>query len=714
MSVESTYKLLSAQQKSRNKKMQRTQDFSEILRGVKNFGELARNKAAEEFDKDARIREDKLKQNKALRDFSALEKTYMAGQSHLGGLGSYLMRENGEAYNIVQNQLNNDIEEGRVSSEDNLSKVRQNMMQELVNGRVFKAGDTIIKTDADGNDLEYVLKKGDKQVGTKEAGLLAAYENAYETGSKLMNAEDYTSYLQDRTSRPENVGGYLMSRLSGEYKNENDRKEDYIKRALATDGITVGDVTVSANEQIANRVAFNAANQAFKKGLGIETSSRIAQIVKENKQELSFRGDLDFVGFEEQEIEVPTGPDSSRKIKIKVPMFKHYRTGEITYDYPNKQATSDPLSKSLVSNGEAITTTTETKTVVDLYTGAEIETQQEVVYGVVNYGTPEQVIGKVTTGQTPTGSIVRTALTGAESVDDSLLEAQHDAYRYVLATYQDGQDQVSTKITEVLKTKYGEDAVQSDKSFKEFSTDAMRKSFIKSQNKIASQIGFKFPELSVEATRNLAATIAIEDLLYSGDKTNDQKDFSIGGVVSGISKDVDVNGVRVLSAIHKLVRNDSTTNLQSLFNAPLSKDEQGDFIGKLISPKELHKFNGTKLENGAIVPKNATTGGNQLRTEAEANEQAFKYILKTNDPSVRDETGRQGLIMSAIYEGSAELLNKKFDTKLKRDLSMNEYIAFHRDPINWEQKYYNRSVEKRRQTTPPVSDVTKITIPRSL
>ena len=184
--------------------------------------------------------------------------------------------------------------------------------------------------------------------------------------------------------------------------------------------------------------------------------------------------------------------------------------------------------------------------------------------------------------------------------------------------------------------------------------------------------------------------------------------------MSGISKDVDVNGVRVLSAIHKLVRNDSTTNLQSLFNAPLSKDEQGDFIGKLISPKELHKFNGTKLENGAIVPKNATTGGNQLRTEAEANEQAFKYILKTNDPSVRDETGRQGLIMSAIYEGSAELLNKKFDTKLKRDLSMNEYIAFHRDPINWEQKYYNRSVEKRRQTTPPVSDVTKITIPRSL
>ena len=60
MSVESTYKLLSAQQKSRNKKMQRTQDFSEILRGVKNFGELARNRAAEEFDKDARIREDKL------------------------------------------------------------------------------------------------------------------------------------------------------------------------------------------------------------------------------------------------------------------------------------------------------------------------------------------------------------------------------------------------------------------------------------------------------------------------------------------------------------------------------------------------------------------------------------------------------------------------------------------------------------------------------
>ena len=440
MSVESTYKLLSAQQKSRNKKMQRTQDFSEILRGVKNFGELARNRAAEEFDKDARIREDKLKQNKALQDFSALEKTYMAGQSHLGGLGSYLMRENGEAYNIVQNQLNNDIEEGRVSSEDNLSKVRQNMMQELVNGRVFKAGDTIIKTDADGNDLEYVLKKGDKQVGTKEAGLLAAYENAYETGSKLMNAEDYTSYLQDRTSRPENVGGYLMSRLSGEYKNENDRKEDYIKRALATDGITVGNVTVSANEQIANRVAFNAANQAFKKGLGIETSSRIAQLVKENKQELSFRGDLDFVGLETQEIEVPTGPNSSRKVPIKVPMYKHYRTGEITYDYANKQATSDPLSKSLVSNGEAITTTTETKTVVDLYTGAEIERTQEVVYGVKNYDTKDQVIGRVTTKQTPIGSTVRTALTGAESVDDSLLEAQHDAYRNVLANYQDGQD----------------------------------------------------------------------------------------------------------------------------------------------------------------------------------------------------------------------------------------------------------------------------------
>ena len=682
--------------------MQRTQDFSEILRGVKNFGELARNKAAEEFDKDARIREDKLKQNKALQDFSALEKTYMAGQSHLGGLGSYLMRENGEAYNIVQNQLNNDIEEGRVSSEDNLSKVRQNMMQELVNGRVFKAGDTIIKTDADGNDLEYVLKKGDKQVGTKEAGLLAAYENAYETGSKLMNAEDYTSYLQDRTSRPENVGGYLMSRLSGEYKNENDRKEDYIKRALATDGITVGNVTVSANEQIANRVAFNAANQAFKKGLGIETSSRIAQIVKENKQELSFRGDLDFTGFDKQEIEVPTGPDSSRKVIINVPTYTNYRTGEITYDYDNKQATSDPLSISLVSNGEAITTTTETKTVVDLYTGKKIETQQEVVYGIKGLGTEKQVIGRVTTNQTPTDSIVRTALTGAESVDDSLLEAQHDAYRNVLAYYQDGQDQVSTKITEILKTKFGEDAVSEDDSFKEFSTSAMRKSFIKSQNKIASQIGFKFPELSVEATRNLAATIAIEDLLYSGDKTNDLKDFSIGGVVSGISKDVDVNGVRVLSAIHKVIKNDSTANLQSLFNAPLSKAEQNNFIVGLINEKELHKFNGTKLENGAIVPKNVTTGGRQLRTEAEANEQAFKYLLNSNDPSARNEDGRQGLVMSAIYEGSAEQLNKKFNTKLKRDLSINEYIAFSRDPINWEQKYYNRPVEKRRQTTSSV------------
>jgi len=694
MSVESTYKLLSAQQKSRNKKMQRTQDFSEILRGVKNFGELARNRAAEEFDKDARIREDKLKQNKALQDFSALEKTYMAGQSHLGGLGSYLMRENGEAYNIVQNQLNNDIEEGRVTSEDDLSKVRQNMMQELVNGRVFKAGDTIIKTDADGNDLEYVLKKGDKQIGTKEAGLLAAYENAYETGSKLMNAEDYTSYLQDRTSRPENVGGYLMSRLSGEYKNENDRKEDYIKRALATDGITVGNVTVSANEQIANRVAFNAANQAFKKGLGIETSSRIAQIVKENKQELSFRGDLDFTGFDKQEIVVPTGPDSSRKVIINVPMYKHYRTGKITYDYANKQATSDPLSKSLVSNGEAITTTTETKTVVDLYTGAEIERTQEVVYGVVNYGTPKQVIGRVTTNQKPTDSIVRTALTGAESVDDSLLEAQHDAYRNVLATYQDGQEQVAIRITEVLKTKFGEEAVSKDDSFKEFSTDVMRKSFIKSQNKIASQIGFKFPELSVEATRNLAATIAIEDLLYSGDKTNDLKDFSIGGVVSGISKDVDVNGVRVLSAIHKLVKNDSTTNLQSLFNAPLSKAEQNNFIVGLINEKELHKFNGTKLENGAIVQKDATMTGRQLRTEAQANEQAFKYILNSNDPSARNEDGRQGLVMSSILEGSAELLNKKFNTKLKKDLSINEYIAFSRDPINWEQKYYNRVERK--------------------
>ena len=710
MSVESTYKLLSAQQKSRNKKMQRTQDFSEILRGVKNFGELARNRAAEEFDKDARIREDKLKQNKALQDFSALEKTYMAGQSHLGGLGSYLMRENGEAYNIVQNQLNNDIEEGRVSSEDNLSKVRQNMMQELVNGRVFKAGDTIIKTDADGNDLEYVLKKGDKQVGTKEAGLLAAYENAYETGSKLMNAEDYTSYLQDRTSRPENVGGYLMSRLSGEYKNENDRKEDYIKRALATDGITVGNVTVSANEQIANRVAFNAANQAFKKGLGIETSSRIAQLVKENKQELSFRGDLDFVGLETQEIEVPTGPNSSRKVPIKVPMYKHYRTGEITYDYANKQATSDPLSKSLVSNGEAITTTTETKTVVDLYTGAEIERTQEVVYGVKNYDTKDQVIGRVTTKQTPIGSTVRTALTGAESVDDSLLEAQHDAYRNVLASYQDGQVDVADKITKINENKYGKEFVSKDDSFKEFSTNAMRKGFIKSQNKIASQIGFKFPELSVEATRNLAATIAIEDLLYSGDKTNDLKDFSIGGVVSGISQDVDVNGVRVLSAIHKLVRNDSTANLQSLFNAPLSKAEQNNFIVGLINEKELHKFNGTKFKNGAIVQKDATMTGRQLRTEAQANEQAFKYILNSNDPSVRNEDGRQGLVMSSILEGSAELLNKKFDTKLKKDLSINEYIAFSRDPINWEQKYYNRFPKRKPSELYDVRQV----IPRSL
>ena len=94
--------------------------------------------------------------------------------------------------------------------------------------------------------------------------------------------------------------------------------------------------------------------------------------------------------------------------------------------------------------------------------------------------------------------------------------------------------------------------------------------------------------------------------------------------------------------------------------------------------------------------------GRQLRTEAQANEQAFKYILNSNDPSVRNEDGRQGLVMSSILEGSAELLNKKFGTELKRDLSINEYIAFHRDPINWEQKYYNKSAEKRRQTTPSV------------
>ena len=237
-------------------------------------------------------------------------------------------------------------------------------------------------------------------------------------------------------------------------------------------------------------------------------------------------------------------------------------------------------------------------------------------------------------------------------------------------------------------------SVSKDDSFKEFSTNAMRKGFIKSQNKIASQIGFKFPELSVEATRNLAATIAIEDLLYSGDKTNDLKDFSIGGVVSGISQDVDVNGVRVLSAIHKLVRNDSTANLQSLFNAPLSKAEQNNFIVGLINEKELHKFNGTKFKNGAIVQKDATMTGRQLRTEAQANEQAFKYILNSNDPSVRNEDGRQGLVMSSILEGSAELLNKKFNTKLKKDLSINEYIAFSRDPINWKQKYYNRSVKE--------------------
>jgi hypothetical protein len=700
MSIYQTYSELSTAQRGRMKERQRSEDFANILNIGKGFAEQARNNAAEEFNKDGKIREDLMKQEEALKRFKGIETVYNAGQNHFGGLGGYLMRNNGEAYNLVSDQLNMNIDERLVKNADEIDKTRQNMMRELVYGRTYQEGDTIYRDDGKGSQIAHTLKKGDTEIGTKEAGLLKAYESAYNKGKTLMNIEDYTTYLQDRSGRPESVGGYLVGRLFGNYKNQEEANKDYVNRALSQQGI-------DPNKEIADRQAFDTAHKAINAGVSIGESTKLASLVKDNLKNIEMLDRKQYVGKElmKQEYTLPDG--STRTISYFMNKYKDLITGEISTGTDVSDMSANPgdaYSERYVNDKKSIFIIREEQEVLNTFTGKTVKTLVNTACSIDRvYGMTCERIDEKEKKQQP--------VTSSMFVDPSLLVAQNSAFRKVLVGVDKDIDKGNDRFTKAMVTFYGEDIYSaSNKGF--IDKEIIDKDILTQQNSLSSFITTKHPEISDEGARLIAARIAIEDAFYS-EETGGGGIVGIGGYntsdVSGY-----VNDVRILGGINKLVRENNNISLRTLL-IPQEPSEDAvrketEFLKKLVNPKDIAEFAGNEI---VFVP-NAPIGALGIRPKigettdfltspgGQATNQGLRYWARTNlgikgdNPVFAEHQALSGEILTTVLKGSKDEYNNRYlygkdKYHLTADLTIGEAFAFLTDPEGFKQSIYNMS-----------------------
>ena len=249
MGIESTYSMLSGQQRARQKKEER----NELLLTAGNMAINTYNanlaKERETFSDDADLTNNRIKYQEGLNLYNnKIKSVYDKGTNSLEGLGEYLVKT--VARPMAEERFNGNINEDSFVNSDELGGAMDIYARELVYGETVKGKDGA--------------------PDTKTSGILQKLENLYAKGQTLVDMDKYDEFVSKRADLPENVGTTILNKLVRGKDNATIFTEAKARVLLKLE-----------NEAfVKNGLEMKALTQAFNAGLSIPDVEALATNIK--------------------------------------------------------------------------------------------------------------------------------------------------------------------------------------------------------------------------------------------------------------------------------------------------------------------------------------------------------------------------------------------------------------------------------------------------
>ena len=634
MGIESTYSMLSGQQRARQKKEERNKLLLTAGNMAINTYNTNLAKERETFSDDADLTNNRIKYQEGLNLYNnKIKSVYDQGTNSLEGLGEYLVKT--VARPMAEERFNGNINEDSFVNADDLGGAMDIYARELVYGETVKGKDGA--------------------PDTKTSGILQKLENLYAKGQTLVDMDKYDEFVSKRADLPENVGTTILNKLVRGKDNATIFTEAKARVLLKLE-----------NEAfVKNGLEMKALTQAFNAGLSIPDVEALATNIKSRVE-----------GFDKKQRKlISSVPDTrtreigGNKITYSV-LNQTYENADGTLDFPVEADPSDPLSAKFINN--------ETVQI-------NVEKEEEYLHAITGVKIKATVIKAVNMSGTTLGAVHTnkkevlkqpSEATQSDPVSTNNIRIAEENFNDVLKRLpQSSRD----KITPYLEKLGGTD--QTNEKKKAVLQGIYGRTFKNGYN-VAQQHGFD-PELS----QKIATQITLNNMEYTASVGLDNANYSGANIVAN----TEINGYRVIEALNDLYMSDPELKIEmseeELGTAVIDALQQGNLGFKSRSDTDKERF--TAKTRDYFFKKNAPTK-EQLSTDGGKSNLFTLQVMRQNGEKTTVfelmlENARRENFYGVSSDGTTDDKSALLAEDANRIISLNKNLS--KENVNQINKY---------------------------